>query len=55
MAFKPSMEAEKKWKRLRGNTHLTKVIAGDRFIDGIEEGTLNARKDNGKHSRLGTH
>ncbi|RFC45684.1 MAG: hypothetical protein DVB23_001901 [Verrucomicrobia bacterium] len=31
------MEAEKKWRRLRGHAHPAKVVAGVRFIDGIEE------------------
>jgi transposase-like protein len=41
MAFKLSVEAEKKWRRLRGHAHLAKVVAGVRFIDGIEEGVPN--------------
>ena len=41
MAFKLSVEAEKKWRRLRGHAHLAKVVAGVRFIDGIEEGLPN--------------
>lgn len=41
MVFKLSMEAEKRWRRLRGYTELAKVVEGVRFIDGIEEGKPN--------------
>jgi putative transposase len=41
MAFKLSVEAEKRWRRLRGYEHIAKVVAGVRFIDGIEEGQPN--------------
>lgn len=41
MAFKLSIEAQKRWRRLRGYQHLSKVVEGVRFIDGIEEGKPN--------------
>jgi transposase-like protein len=36
MMFKLGQFAEKKWRRLRGFEHLTKVITGVKFKDGVE-------------------
>lgn len=36
MIYKLGLCAEKHWRRIRGFNHLTKVIAGVRFKDGIE-------------------
>ncbi|MCH9627811.1 MAG: IS256 family transposase ISPaac1 [Chlamydiales bacterium] len=36
MVFKLSMEAEKKWRRLRGSVLISKVVSGVKFKDGQE-------------------
>jgi putative transposase len=36
MIYKLGRCAEQNWRRLRGFQHLTKVIAGRRFRDGVE-------------------
>jgi len=37
MVFKLAQTAQAKWRRLNGHEHLADVIAGTRFIDGIED------------------
>ncbi|MBL0176348.1 MAG: transposase [Ignavibacteria bacterium] len=37
MVYILGREAEKRWRRLNGYEHLTKVGVGIRFIDGVEE------------------
>ena len=39
MVFQLTRVAEKSWRRLNGYELLAKVIAGVKFIDGIEETT----------------
>ena len=36
LIFKLGQEAEKSWRRIRGFDHLTKVITGVRFKEGVE-------------------
>ncbi len=36
MIYKLGMSAEKRWRKLRGFSHLAKVIRGVKFKDGIE-------------------
>ena len=40
MVFKLGQSAEKRWKKLRGFRRLADVIEGVRFVDGIDERTL---------------
>jgi len=40
MLFQPAQVAEKHWRRLKGSELLTRVIAGVKFVDGVE---LNPR------------
>jgi hypothetical protein len=37
MAFKLVETAQKKWKRLRGYTHLADVITGVEFTNGVKQ------------------
>ena len=37
MVFKLAQEAQKTWRRLKGSNRIAQVIAGVKFIDGIEE------------------
>jgi putative transposase len=39
-----AMSAQKRWRRLRGFKQLADVIAGVRFIDGVDERTVSRRK-----------
>jgi hypothetical protein len=41
MVFKLVMAASKTWRRLKGENQLPKVIAGIKFIDGIEVDVTN--------------
>ncbi len=41
MAFKLPMRAKTQQRRLRGHAHTAKVVAGVRFLDGIDEGVPN--------------
>jgi hypothetical protein len=36
-AWKLAMAAQKSFRRLRGFAHLTKVIEGVKFVDGVEQ------------------
>jgi hypothetical protein len=39
MIYKLGMNAEKRWKKIRGFNHLARVIEGVKFRDGIEVNT----------------
>lgn len=36
--------AQKRWRRLRGFEQLADVIAGVKFIDGVDERTISRKK-----------
>ena len=42
--FKLSMEAEKRWRPLRGKHRIAQIIDMQRFIDGINENEINDQK-----------
>ena len=44
MVFKLGLSAEKGWRRLRGFRRLAEVINGVKFIDGIDEKTIEAQR-----------
>ena len=44
LLYQLAMSAQKRWQRLRGFRQLADVIAGVKFIDGIDERTINSRK-----------
>ncbi len=44
IAFKLGMSAENGWKKLRGFRRLAEVINGVKFIDGIDEKTLEDQR-----------
>ena len=44
LLYQLAMSAQKRWRRLRGFRQLADVIAGVKFIDGIDERTINSRK-----------
>jgi putative transposase len=37
LVFKLALAAEQSFRKLRGFTHLAKIIAGMRFVDGVEK------------------
>lgn len=43
MIFKLAQSAEKGWRKLRGHQHIPELIKGIRFIDGINEHSINDR------------
>jgi hypothetical protein len=43
MIFKLAQCAEKGWRKLRVHQHILELIKGIRFIDGVNEQTLNER------------
>ena len=44
LLYQLAMSAQKRWRRLRGFRQLADVIADVKFIDGIDERTINSRK-----------
>ncbi|HEY0791020.1 MAG TPA: hypothetical protein VGD78_08140 [Chthoniobacterales bacterium] len=36
MVYKLELEAQKAWRRLNGADQIAKIIAGTRFVDGVE-------------------
>lgn len=46
MIFKLAQSAEKGWRTLRGHKHIPKLIKGIRFIDGVNEHSINDRDSN---------
>jgi transposase-like protein len=44
LLYQLAMSAQKRWRRLRGFRQLADVIAGVKFIDGIDERKINSRK-----------
>jgi len=49
MIYKLGMSAEKRWRRIRGFNHLTKVIEGVKFRDGVEI-KVNSKTDNSRNA-----
>jgi len=54
MIYKPGMSAEKRWRRIRGFSHLAKVIEGVKFRDGVEI-EVNSKTDNSRNAACSGH
>jgi len=52
MIYKPGMSAEKRWRRIRGFSHLAKVIEGVKFRDKIE---VNGKTDKNRNVACSDH
>ena len=52
MMFKLAQSASKKWRRLRGHHHISDLIRGVRFVDGVREDQL--KEEELTNSQTGT-
>ncbi|MFN9972828.1 MAG: hypothetical protein ACK58T_23360, partial [Phycisphaerae bacterium] len=54
MIFKLAQSAAKGWRKLRGHQHIPELKRGGRFIDGINEHSVNEQK-NSNNKTPATH
>jgi putative transposase len=54
MIFKLAQSAAKGWRKLRGHQHIPELMRGIRFIDGINEHSVNEQK-NSNNKTPATH
>ena len=50
MIFKLAQSVSKGWRKLRGHQHIPELIKGVRFIDGINEQSLDELKSSASKS-----